>query len=569
MSWGPCTDPNLNGSHPALLAALRSNCDAQLPFRFPITVDTHSSAACKENCDSEMPARRLVKEAQMNQAAQAGYACDYQNKRLPVAVHEVKEWMKGQQHLYEELKDNKTGYLGARSAKRLITDCYGRGVVRGAVETSHLITQTAEHDPTAAESIKSAQVTEMTLQYPLQLLVYIAARSVKSEPWPREPSRVRIDRRNPAKPKVVDCPLWTMYGGRGKMPQVHGLSAYEFQRHFCMKQAVYPRNVKQHEQNPEAYEALLTPEGIKLLELSESRGQVVARMAAGKHYTIREEGGQGWVPLGNGKLVQAYRHDWVIAARRRPYAPVIFGAQSSKTVEEQAMRVLVLFFPWVNNAAEASPSVPFLEDLWRPGPDRSWTHALLKHASLHGFPTDEIKRLFMNFVFTYCLPRQTRVLEGLEENSDNEDLVDTLDNFVLDEDELLEASLTCVRGGTKDTEKEPDQVDLQGSESECDDLAAGLGAGKTTRLYDMTMEMFRLSAAACKRYEDMMEHGGDTVHDHELAKQSAAASRKWDQANADSGRVGLIGDAGAVVQARARVIHDNQLRGYTLGHRSQ
>ena len=43
-----------------------------------------------------MPPWQLVKEAQTNQAAQAGDARDYQNKRLPIAEHEVKEWMKGQ-----------------------------------------------------------------------------------------------------------------------------------------------------------------------------------------------------------------------------------------------------------------------------------------------------------------------------------------------------------------------------------------------------------------------------------------------------------------------------------------
>ena len=42
--WGPCNDPNLNGNHPALLAALRCNGDVQVPYRFPITDDLH--AAC-------------------------------------------------------------------------------------------------------------------------------------------------------------------------------------------------------------------------------------------------------------------------------------------------------------------------------------------------------------------------------------------------------------------------------------------------------------------------------------------------------------------------------------------
>lgn len=31
LPWGSCNDPNLNGCHPALLGALRSNCDAKVP----------------------------------------------------------------------------------------------------------------------------------------------------------------------------------------------------------------------------------------------------------------------------------------------------------------------------------------------------------------------------------------------------------------------------------------------------------------------------------------------------------------------------------------------------------
>ena len=43
---------------------------------------------------------------------------------------------RGQRELGEELKDKPAGYVGARVAKRLTTDCYARGVCRGAVRAS-------------------------------------------------------------------------------------------------------------------------------------------------------------------------------------------------------------------------------------------------------------------------------------------------------------------------------------------------------------------------------------------------------------------------------------------------
>lgn len=107
-----------------------------------------------------MPVWQLVKEAQANQAAQTGYACDYQNKRLPIAVQEVKEWMKGQQQLSEDLKEKKLGYLVARVAKRLITDCYGRGSSAAPLRLATSSSSPGGNDPTAAESIKNAQVTD-------------------------------------------------------------------------------------------------------------------------------------------------------------------------------------------------------------------------------------------------------------------------------------------------------------------------------------------------------------------------------------------------------------------------
>ena len=85
---GPVNDPNLNGTHPALLAALRCNSDVQLPYRFPITPTLHSGR-CGGDCDRKMLVYDASKAAQTAQAAQAGYAADYQNKRYPIARHEA------------------------------------------------------------------------------------------------------------------------------------------------------------------------------------------------------------------------------------------------------------------------------------------------------------------------------------------------------------------------------------------------------------------------------------------------------------------------------------------------
>ena len=139
--WGPCNEANVNGNHPALLVGLKCNGDVQLPDTFPILEHTHcpDKGLCTNQCDQKVPIFLLVKEAQLSQQAQALCAAGYQCKRLPIAVHEIKEWMKAQKALIEALQDNKAGYVGARLAKRMVTHCYARGLCRGIVACENLL----------------------------------------------------------------------------------------------------------------------------------------------------------------------------------------------------------------------------------------------------------------------------------------------------------------------------------------------------------------------------------------------------------------------------------------------
>ena len=203
MPWGPCNNASLNGNHPAMLAAQRCNGDVQLPYRFPITdqVHAHSCKGCDEDCDKKVPIWELAKAAQNGQSAQAGYGCDYQNKRHLIAIFEAKEWEKSQSKMIEDIMEEKPGYVGARLSKRLMTDLYGRGVCRGAVECTNLVLHAEKADPTLAESIKTAPVTDITLAYPLRLLAEIK----EGQRWPQEPRRQQTDLRVHTRPKLVDC----------------------------------------------------------------------------------------------------------------------------------------------------------------------------------------------------------------------------------------------------------------------------------------------------------------------------------------------------------------------------
>ncbi|CAJ1412747.1 unnamed protein product, partial [Effrenium voratum] len=449
LQWGPVNDPNLNGNHPALLAALRCNGDLQVPYRFPVTKETHDDALCQEEtCVGDGDVKLLVREAQRTQAgrevaavlpgsvcsrvaqaAQAGYGCDYMNKRLPIAVQELKEWQRGHRELGEDLKDKPAGYIGARVAKRLTTDCYARGVCRGAVECANLTTRQAGNDPTAAESLSAR---------PLHLLAAAAA----GEAWPAEPRQLRTDARPAAqRGRVVSCPFWTFYGARGRAAEVRDLCAFEFARHFLFKLAKRP---------------------FVLEQLSERRDAV---LLPGADYEIHEEGGEDWLPLG-------------------PHVPVVQGALGGRSEEDYAKRVLLLFCPWTSHPDDASAAAPFLADLCKFGKS-DWRRALRRRLILQGFPTEEVKQFALNFCFVYCLPRELRPEQHLQENSDNE----VQDEGVrFDKADLEAARATHVRGAGKLGSENFDEQD-----SEQEDEAAA------TRLCVMTKQMFDLSRAAWRK----------------------------------------------------------------------
>ena len=66
LQRGPVNDPNLNGK---ALAALRCNGDLQVPYRFPVTKETHDDALCQEEtCVGDGDVKLLVREAQRTQA---------------------------------------------------------------------------------------------------------------------------------------------------------------------------------------------------------------------------------------------------------------------------------------------------------------------------------------------------------------------------------------------------------------------------------------------------------------------------------------------------------------------
>eukprot|EP00973_Karenia_brevis_P026432 3646789-Karenia_brevis.AAC.1 len=69
----------------------------------------------------------MLEATQNSQDAQAGYACDYQNKRAARACNEVKEFVKGHRDLHTRLQDKDREYIAKRHMQRILSDLHGKG----------------------------------------------------------------------------------------------------------------------------------------------------------------------------------------------------------------------------------------------------------------------------------------------------------------------------------------------------------------------------------------------------------------------------------------------------------
>ena len=262
---GPMNEANINGTHPAMLATQQCNSDVQLPYRLPITKETHSSLCpLGEQCLQMYKEADVVRACQLAQDAQAGYACDYQNKRQPCGCNEVRECCCGLTKLGQTLRDQPLAYQGKRYMGRILCHAYNNGIVRSAVESRNLRAYARDHDVTFAESFSTCATTIFAgLEY-LQMVDKASANKiVHFERDMRNPSRVRLTSKNMA----------LLYGHRPMTkPELRYLSPYEFTMHWEPQLLQYPQHIKDND--ADFCQAKLTPAGIKKLKLQEGGDMV-------------------------------------------------------------------------------------------------------------------------------------------------------------------------------------------------------------------------------------------------------------------------------------------------------
>ena len=313
-----------------------------MPYRLPITPHTHATDLCsREDCCGDDDAD-IVFAAQVAQNSQCGYSCDYGNKRQPLAVNEANEMQKGMAQLGQRLREqiHSLPYIFNRFKQRVLSDCYGKGVVRAAVETTNLQTQSRANNVCAAETVIAGPlvVTFLGKEF-VDLLEKVSGTAAPVAAR----QAVHVDRRVPTRAKLnLDKDDAFFYGFRGKQSKVRYLSAFEFKRLVDVQMPHLPTSIKAQERAVAEgrSQVCLTPSGEEKLRVQVEDAPV--DLTPGIDYTVVGDPTEdaGWLPFEDHAQTQAWRHGWVMKFRQRPVVPVLQGHRFPKVAQAKVSEVL-------------------------------------------------------------------------------------------------------------------------------------------------------------------------------------------------------------------------------------
>ena len=498
---GPRNEENVNGTHTVLAAGTGTNTDVQLPYRFPITPETHA-AICDEDCVARANLADVIDIAQRSQDAQVGYACDYQNKRAARSCNEVKECAKGIHRLGKEVGDQGPARLGKRLVTRLCSDAYGKGIVRSQQESINLRVGGTDADVTSAESFHTASF----VAFPGNDITRWREAVYQNASYVEMVSAIDVDWRNPSRKTPVLRNLVFMYGHRpAACKELWFLSPYEFMVHWTIELAKYSHDVRFD--NPDM-PARLTEAGIEKQRQKE-RGESVVLMA-GRDYEIKGPRGGArheWIALPDNTHTSACRHDWVIVRNHRPKDPTFAACPMPRNGTEEAERsaalILSYFHPWTLNPEAADTNVPFLGELCEAG--MSWHDSLL-----HWFDGRVLCIETKRYVDNFLAVTRARPEDGADERSD-ESISD--DELVVGRHNFAKVVKTRMGAGKQGAAS---SNDIDGENTE---LTEGQAPEATKEAFDLALRMWAVPSLKGK-----VSREGEVVIDEQQLKVALAAA---------------------------------------------
>ena len=278
---------------------------------------------------------------------------------------------------------------------RIMSDAYGKGIVRGQVENTNLRAYAKDNDVTFAEAFRTGQ-TEAFYGREYVDLVERMNDKVTGE---RRSVFGEVDRRNPRRHRVTFKDVALLYGQRPQEDSVWFLSPYEFVAQWEPVLVNYPLSLAPTRMM--TYHATLTDAGRAKLSTDKGRCDNMD-MTPGVDYLVGEGVKDQWLPYPDIPSTQHFRHTWVLERRRRAKIPSLAGAPVPRHGDREgsraAMITMAYFRPWTLRVSDACSDVAYVGRL-RP-PQLTWQDACQAWLD-GGIVCEEAKRYVGNFLSVY------------------------------------------------------------------------------------------------------------------------------------------------------------------------
>ena len=236
---------------------------------------------------------------------------------------------------------------------RILSDAYGKDIVRSQQERTNLNANAKDIDVTAAETIRTSQREPFPGN---ELLDYIENRasSGKREKYVRG----EIDRRDPLCKQWVQRDAARMYALRPRDTDVWYLSPYEFWMYWEIAPARYVATagmLEEEEADPQKFHCRLTNPGMMKVAARELSQAVPEgghpKLVPGEDYRVKEDSKDPWwVAYPETDATAQFRHTWILQRRQRPRDPTFHGCalpyQSDRDADRTAKIIMTYFRPW-------------------------------------------------------------------------------------------------------------------------------------------------------------------------------------------------------------------------------
>ena len=200
-----------------------------------------------------------------------------------------------------------------RHASRLMSDAYGKGIVRGQAECTNLRAYSTANDVIHAETFRTSQTESF---YGKEYVNVVEGLSYR-KPTVDKTIIAGVDGRNPRRQEVTIRDTSMLYGQRPKHPDLLYFSPHEFVMYWQPQLVSYPLSLS-HE-NFRAHHETMTPAGRQKLE------QGAQDLAPGQDYIVKDGGVDWFLSLIAGpRSISETRGSWCAGGGLKPHPSLVF-----------------------------------------------------------------------------------------------------------------------------------------------------------------------------------------------------------------------------------------------------